>query len=167
MWTHFDFTLNPNDFGWEETTDGFSVKLQDTRDSFFTLPIHVLEGCGCKNVCGTACKCLKSKERGNKCTILTCRQVFCFTFYLFLVLFTSFILNHSYIFLFRKCKCFKRERESEDENLAMSTQCQQFLDDLSSSDESFDSSQHNSLTSISENNLSDHDDIYEIFNERF
>ena len=57
----------------------------------------------------------------------------------------------------RKCKCFKRHRESEDENLMISTQFQNFLDDVSSDGESEYS--NISLSSSSENNLSELDDM--------
>ena len=56
---------------------------------------------------------------------------------------------------FRKCKCFKRDKESDDEDLTMSTQFQKFLDDISTDEESEDSIQNMSISSISENNLSD------------
>ena len=73
MWTSFGSTLNPENFGWKKTEDGFAIKLQDTTDTYYTLTKHVLEGCGCKNICGKTCKCLKMKERAHKCTSLTCR----------------------------------------------------------------------------------------------
>ena len=57
----------------------------------------------------------------------------------------------------RKCKCFKRHIESEDENLMISTQFQNFLDDMLSDGESEYS--NISLSSSSENNLSELDDM--------
>ena len=80
----------------------------------------------------------------------------------------NFVYNCNFIFktiVFRKCKCFKRDRESDDEDLSLSTQFQQFLDDLSSDEESVNSIQDVSLSSNSENNLSDFDETFEIFNE--
>ena len=58
----------------------------------------------------------------------------------------------SKIIIFRKCNCFKRHRESEGENLTISTQYQNYLDDMSSDEES-------ERSSSSENDFSELDDV--------
>ena len=55
------------------TENGLIIKLQNPEDIFYSRTKEVTEGCGCKNISGKACKCLKSKERANKCTSITCR----------------------------------------------------------------------------------------------
>ena len=73
MWTSFSFTERPENFGWKRTENGLMIKLQNTEDIFYSQTKAVTEGCNCKNICGKACKCLKSKERDNKCASITCR----------------------------------------------------------------------------------------------
>ena len=73
MWTSFSFSQRPENFGWKKTEIGLIIKLQNTEDMFYSQTKEVTEGCSCKNICGKACKCLKSKERANKCTSITCR----------------------------------------------------------------------------------------------
>ena len=67
------------------------------------------------------------------------------------------IFLHNNLIICRKCKCFKRDKESEEEDLTISTQFQQFLDDMSTDEES-----DISLSNDSENNLNEvdlfHDD---------
>ena len=67
-------------------------------------------------------------------------------------------LTISKIIICRKCNCFKRHKESEGENLTMSTQYQNYLDDMTSDGESEHSSSSSSSSS-SENNLSELDDV--------
>ena len=66
-------------------------------------------------------------------------------------------LRISKIIIHRKCKCFKRDRESEDENLTISTQFQHLLDDMSTDEDSENSDSSHSTSS--ENNLSEIDDV--------
>ena len=73
MWTSFSFTQRPENFGWKRTENGLIIKLQNSEDIFYSQTKEVTEGCNCKNICGKACKCLKLKERANKCTSITCR----------------------------------------------------------------------------------------------
>ena len=67
----------------------------------------------------------------------------------------KFIISETIIC--RKYKCFKRDKESEEEDLTISTQFQQFLDDMSTDEES-----DISLSNDSENDLNEvdlfHDD---------
>ena len=53
------------------------------------------------------CKCKKSPEANKKCSQLLCR----------------------------KCKCFKRSIDGDSEDLRLSTQFQEYIDNLSSSEE--------------------------------
>ena len=65
--------------------------------------------CSCKNDC-TRCKCLKIDAIGKKCSRITCK----------------------------KCNCFRREKENENEDLVLSTQYQDYLDEMSSDSEMSD-----------------------------
>ena len=84
--------------------NAYEVRLQDRQDPFYDAPKSLLEGCGCKGKCGNACLCKKSEKRMKRCSMLTCR----------------------------KCSCFKREMDSEEENLRLSTRYQDYIDGLSS-----------------------------------
>ena len=57
------------------------------------------------------------------------------------------IFLHNNLIICRKCKCFKRDKESEEEDLTISTQ---FLDDMSTDEES-----DISLSNDSENDLNE------------
>ena len=88
-----------------------STKLQCDDDPFYSNPKTMLGGCGCKTKCSdksNRCSCQKNPARGNKCSAFTCRH----------------------------CKCFKRQKESSEEDLVLSDQYQQLLDELSDTDSS-------------------------------
>ena len=82
-------------------------KTQDIEDRYYKVPKQIVHGCSCKGQCGNRCSCLKDAFRGRTCSRYTC----------------------SY------CSCFKRVADSEIENLVASKQFQNFMDDLSSSED--------------------------------
>ena len=51
------------------------MKLQEESDPYFRLPLDIIGGCSCKNVCKT-CSCLTgdtSVNRKKQCTPISCR----------------------------------------------------------------------------------------------
>ena len=108
MWVDEKFNEDPTDHGWVKGEDGkFSVQLQDESDPFYFLPRKLLISCSCKTEC-RKCKCKKEEKISGKCSMLTCKN----------------------------CPCFRRTQETEEEDLALSNQYQQFMDDLSSGSDS-------------------------------
>ena len=125
LWTIEDFNGNPTLFGWlKDDNDNYTIPLLDLSDELYTLPLKTLTSYTCTGEC-KECKCIipelrkglrkckTSKSRkelmiDRKCARLTCK----------------------------KCNCFKRQKYSEFENLAASSQYQQDLDDLSTDENS-------------------------------
>ena len=105
-------SLDPLSYGWEldpSNPNLYNIRLQNVKDPYYTLPRSLLEGCSCRKDCKIKkCKCKKDEGRANKCSRLTCKF----------------------------CPCFKRQKDSDSENLILSDQFQDILNQMSSSDES-------------------------------
>ena len=115
---------NPNEFGFEKRNENWKPKLQCDDDPFYTNPKTMLGGCGCKTKCsekGNRCSCQRNPDRGNKCSC------------------SAFTCKH--------CKCFKRQKESSEEDLI--NQYQDLMDQLSDTDGSEYGDE--SVASLSEN----------------
>ena len=75
-------------------------------DHWYSHPKTCIKGCGCKSKCSEQkkkCNCLKDEGRGNTCSPFTCKN----------------------------CKCFKRVQDSEEEDLTLSNQYQDYIDQMS------------------------------------
>ena len=95
----------PQGNGWISSENRLEINIQDIEDKYFNLPIQLLRGCGCKSA-----KCgnrCQCVKRDQNCSRFTCKN----------------------------CQCFKRQKDNEDEDLALSHRFQDFLDQLSSSDD--------------------------------
>ena len=106
------------DEGWRP-----KIQIQDTGDPYYKKPKDLLEGCGCKKDCTLAvrkCRCITSENRGNQCSRLTCKG----------------------------CSCFKRVKDSLNEDLQLSTKYQHFMDNISD-DNSNDTSDDDQLDQLS------------------
>ena len=83
----------------------------------------MLTSCNCSGEC-KECKCTIPELRAGQCKCKTCKCR------------KELMINRKCALLTcKKCKCFKRKKDSEFENLAASSQYQQDLDDLSSSED--------------------------------
>ena len=111
------------------TDGGWRPQIQDIDDPYYNKPRELLEGCSCKKDCVVSkkCSCMSNANRGKKCSRLTCKS----------------------------CPCFKRVKDSVNEDLQLSTRYQNFMDDLS--DDSLDNSddlqlsnQYQNLTTIND-----------------
>ena len=108
LWINKGCNLEPVDYGWKHSGDGnYDIMLQDENDPFFSLPQHLLLGCGCKQVCSKKCSCVRDTKRLNKCSRVTCKS----------------------------CSCYKRVPDTDNENVLASEEYQQFLDEISSASE--------------------------------
>ena len=96
------------------TDGGWRPQIQDTADPYYKKPKDLLEGCCCKKDCTLAvkkCRCMSSENRGKQCSRVTCKF----------------------------CSCFKRVKDSLNEDLQLSTRYQNFMDHISdNSDDSSD-----------------------------
>lgn len=63
-------------------------------------------------------------------------------------------------FTCKKCPCFKREKSGEEENLPLSDQCQQCIDNMSDDEDDEEEMEVNLSLSSSEDGLSDIDEFY-------
>lgn len=55
------------------------MQLQEENDPYYKLPIEIIGGCSCKNVCGT-CSCKRGETSVNRkrlCTPISCRSCKC------------------------------------------------------------------------------------------
>ena len=118
-----------------EDVGPFRPQIQDTDDKYFKIPKALLEGCSCRKDCTLSskkCRCMSSEDRGKSCSRLTCKF----------------------------CLCFKRAKDSLDENLQLSTEYQRLLDDISDeSDCSATDESESSDCSDTELYFSDFDDL--------
>ena len=76
--------------------------MQDLRDKYYCLPNELLKGCGCKSTVCT--KRCQCVKREQKCSRFTCKS----------------------------CKCFKRQKENEDDDVVISSRFQDFNDQMGS-----------------------------------
>ena len=117
----------PKDYGWDFENNEYEIILNDKDDILYKIPKKMLISCSCQKAECKNCKCKKTAEIDFKCSPITCK----------------------------KCKCFKREKEGEEENLLLSTQFQDYLNELSSEEESSSEDENDNLTS--DGDLSDFD----------
>ena len=114
-WTEEGYQNDPINFGWIKNEEGYEIMLNDKEDLFYSLPKTLMTSCGCvKNPCKN-CKCQKLKLKGRDGRDIQgrCARILC-----------------------KKCTCFKRDKDGENENLILSDQFQEILDGLSSDEES-------------------------------
>ena len=119
LWTGELKNEEPNYFGFEKVTDKWTPKLQMKDDPFYSSPKTWIGGCGCKSKCSDKkkkCKCQTDEGRGNTCSPFTCKY----------------------------CKCFKRVQESEEEDLTLSNQYQNYIDQMSDEEDLDSSNQYES-----------------------
>ena len=69
----------PDEAGWTrcDSSDTFTVQLQDFNDKYYRIPRNLIKGCFCKKGCGTRCSCKKDDDRANVCTPITCKHCRC------------------------------------------------------------------------------------------
>ena len=105
LWTGKLNNEDPKYFGFEMKEDNWKPKLQKNDDHWYSHPKSWIKGCGCRSKCSEkkVCNCQKDELRGNTCSPFTCKS----------------------------CKCFKRVQESQEENLTLSNQYQDFIDQMS------------------------------------
>ena len=104
--TEEDFDLDPSNHGWCIENGSYEVLLQDPKDPFYTVAKSIQVSCSCVSDCRN-CKCRKAQEVEGQCSRLTCKR----------------------------CACFKRIKEGSEENLALSTDYQRYMDGLSDDEE--------------------------------
>ena len=96
---------HPEENGWSILDSKLELKMQDLRDKYYCLPNELLKGCGCKSTVCT--KRCQCVKREQKCSRLTCKS----------------------------CKCFKRQKENEDDDVVLSSRFQDFIDQMGSSED--------------------------------
>ena len=104
--TQQEYSLDPCSHGWYLENGIYQLKLQEKSDPLYSKPQAIQVSCSCTSEC-KKCKCINSQDVQGKCSRLLCK----------------------------KCSCFKRQKESVNENLALSDEYQKLLDELSSEDE--------------------------------
>ena len=136
-WTDEGHQGDPVDFGWNKLEESYEIKLNDTEDPFYSLPKTLMTNCGCTKAC-KKCKCQKLKlKKDGKDVAAKCARILC-----------------------KKCPCFKRKKEGAAEDLILSDQFQELLDELSSDEEcNYDSDLESLFDSDYSFTVSDNDEM--------
>ena len=106
LWTGKLNNEDPKYFGFEMKEDNWKPKLQKNDDHWYSHPKTCIKGWGWRSKCSEQkkkCNCLKDEGKGNTCSPFTCKN----------------------------CKCFKRVQDSEEEDLTLSNQYQDYIDQMS------------------------------------
>ena len=67
-------SMDPRNCGWTSTLD---IKYNSDSDPYISIPKKLFQGCYCKSKC-SQCKCVKDREKGYKCSRMTCKNCKCF-----------------------------------------------------------------------------------------